>query len=82
MIQKCHRLAARQLGDPTQLQRDDAAPWEKLPYACRMDWTREGTEKLKQISLEYIRSQPDDNTYYTDGSSDGTRVAAAVIHRE
>ena len=31
-------------------------------------------------SLECIRSQPDDNTYYTDGSSDGTRVAAKVIH--
>ena len=39
---------------------------------CRINWTREGTEILKQRSLEYIRSQPDDNTYYTDGSGDGT----------
>ena len=33
------------------------------------------------MSLAYIRSQPDNNTYYTDGSSDGTRVAAAVVHK-
>ena len=46
-----------------------------------IDWTKEGTEVLKQRSLAYIRSQPDDNTYYTDGSSDGTRVAAAVVHK-
>ena len=45
-------------------------------------WTREGTEILKQRSLKYIRSQPDDNTYYTDSSSDETRVAAAVVHNE
>ena len=37
---------------------------------------------MKQRSLEYIRSQPDDNTYYTDGSSDRTRVSAAVVHKE
>ena len=30
----------------------------------------------------YIRSQPDDNTYYIDASSAGTRVAAAVVHKE
>ena len=81
-IQKFHRLASRQLEEPTQLQRDDAAPWEQLPYECRMDWAREGTEILKQRSLEYIRSQPDDNTNYTDGSSDGRRVASAVVHKE
>ena len=39
-------------------------------------------EILKQRPLEYIRSQPDDNTYNTDGSSEGTRVAAAVVHKE
>ena len=53
------------LKEPTQLQRDDTAPWEQLPYKCRIDWTREVTEILKQRSLEYIRSQPDDITYYT-----------------
>ena len=47
-----------------------------------VEWTRKGTEILKQRSLEYIRSQPDDNTYYTDGSSDGTGVAAAAVHKE
>ena len=73
---------SRELEEPTQLQRHDTAPWEQLPYECRIDWTREGTEILKQRSLEYIRSQPDDNTYYTDGSSDGTRVTAAVVHKE
>ena len=57
-------------------------PWEQVPYECRIDWTREGTEILKQRSLEYIRSQPDDITYYTVGSSDGTRVAAEVVHME
>ena len=81
-IHECHRLASTQLEEPTQLQRDDTTPWEELPYKCRIDWTREGTEILKQGSLEYIRSQPDDNTYYTDGSSDGTRVAAEVVHNE
>ena len=68
--------------EPIQLQRDNTAPWEQLPYECRIDLTREGTEILKHRSLEYIRSQPDDNTYYPDGSSDGTRVAAAVVHKE
>ena len=47
-IQECHRLASRQLEEPAQLQRDDTAPWEQLPYKCRIDWTREGTEILKQ----------------------------------
>ena len=51
-------------------------------YECRIDWTREGTDILKQRSLKYIRSQPCDNTYYTDGLSDGTQVAAAVVHKE
>ena len=36
-IQECHRLASRQLEDPTQLHRDDIAPWEQLPYECRID---------------------------------------------
>ena len=81
-IQECHRLTLTQLEESTQLQRDDTTPWEQLPYECRIDWTREGPEILKQRSLEYIRSQPDDNTYYTDGSSDGTRVAAVVVHKE
>ena len=81
-IQECHRLASRQLEEPTQLQRDDTAPWQQLPYECRVDWTRDGKDILKQRSLEYIRSQPDDNTYYTDGSRDGTRLAATVVHKE
>ena len=55
-----HRLASRQLEDPIQLQRDDSASYE-----CRIYWTREETEILKQGSREYIRSQPDNNTYYT-----------------
>ena len=50
-IQECHRLASRQLEEPTKLQRDDTAPWEQLPYECRTDWPREGTEILKQRSL-------------------------------
>ena len=66
-IQECHRLASRQLEEPTQLQRHDTVPWEQLPYECRIDWIREGTEILKQRSLEYIRTQPNDITYYTDG---------------
>ena len=72
---------SRQLEDPRQLRIHGSAPWEQLPYHCRIDWTKEGTEVLKQRSLAYIRSQPDDNTYYTYGSSDGTRVAAAVVHK-
>ena len=62
--------------------KDTTPPWEQLPYECRIDWTREGMEILKQRPLEYIRSQPDDNTCYIDGSSGGTRVAAAVVHKE
>ena len=81
-MQECHRLVSRELKELTQLQRHDTAPWEQLPYECRIYWTREGTEILKQISLEYIRSQPDHNTYYTDGSSDETRVVAGVVHKE
>ena len=54
----------------------------QLPYECRIDWTREEAEILKQGSLSYIRSQPDNTTYDTEGSSDGTRVAAAVVHNE
>ena len=41
-IQECHRLASRQLEEPTQLQRDDTTP-EQLPYECRIYWTREVT---------------------------------------
>ena len=63
-IQQCYRLAQRQLEDPTQLRRDDIAPWDQLPYECRIDWTHEGTE-LQQRSLEYICSQPH-NTYYNN----------------
>ena len=37
---------------------------------------------MKQRLLEYIRSPPDDIMYYTDGSSEETRVAAAVVHME
>ena len=81
-IQECHRLVSRQLDDPTQLEIDNTAPWEQLPYECRIDWIKEGTEVLKQRLLEYTRSQPDDNTYYTDGSSDGTLVVAAVVHKK
>ena len=33
---------------------------------------------LKQRSLAYSCSQPDDNTYYTYG----TQVAAAVVHKK
>ena len=81
-IQECHRLVSRQLEDPRQLEMDNSAPWEQLPYDCRIDWTKEGTEVLEQRSLAYIRSQPDDNTYYTDGSSDGTRVARQLYTRK
>ena len=67
--------------ESTQLQRDDTTPLEKPPYECRIDWTRGGTEILKRGSLEYIRYLPDDLTYYTDGSSDETRVEEEIIIR-
>ena len=81
-IMECHRFVSRQLEGPTQLEIENTAPWEQLPYECRIRWTKEGTEILKQRSLECICSRPDDNTYYTDGSSDGTRVAATVVHKK
>ena len=46
-IQECHRLVSRQLEDPTQLEIDNTAPWEQLPYECRIDCTKEGTEPLR-----------------------------------
>ena len=39
-------------------------------------------EILKERSLECICCQPYDNTYYTDGSSDGTRIVVAVVQKE
>ena len=36
-IQECHRLVSRQLDDPTQLDIDNTAPWEQLPFECRID---------------------------------------------
>ena len=39
--------------------------------------TPDGIDVVKHTALTYINSQPDNSTYYTDGSSDGTRVAAA-----
>ena len=50
-MQECYRLVSRQLEDPRQLRIDGSAPWEQLPYHCRIDWTKEGTEVLKQRSL-------------------------------
>ena len=47
-----------------------------------IDWTREGRDALKQRSLAYICSQLENNTYYTDSSSDGTRVVTTVVHKE
>ena len=35
-IHECHRHALRQLEEPALLQRDDIAPWEHLPYECRI----------------------------------------------
>ena len=55
--------------------------WCAVKFSFSLDWTKEGTKVLKQRSLEYIRSQPDDNTYYTDGSRDGEGVAATVVHK-
>ena len=52
---------------------------ETTPPQDRLD--SGGNQQPKQRSLEYIRSQQD-NTYYTDGSSDGKRVAAEVVHKE
>ena len=67
---------SHQLDEPTYLQH---RPWEQLPYECRIDWTREGTEILQESSIEYIYSQPDDNTYYTDGSSDVHKEEEIII---
>ena len=66
----------------TQLQINDIAPWEQLPYECRINWTLERRKILIQRSLAYIRSQPDKNMYYTDGSIDGIWVAAEIVHKE
>ena len=54
-MQECYRLVSRKLEDPRQLRIDGSAPWEKLPYHCRIDWTKEGTEVLMQRSLAYKR---------------------------
>ena len=62
--------------------KETTSSWEQLPYECRIDWTPEGTEILKHISLDYIRSQSDDNMYNTDVSSAGTQVAPAVVYKK
>ena len=80
-MQDCHRLLSEQMNDIQPLQTDNRAPWEVLPYECRIDWTPDGIDVVKHNALTYINSQPADSTYYTDGSSDGTRVAAAFIHQ-
>ena len=51
-----------------------------LAYLCTKIW--KGTEVLNQRSLAYITSQQDNNTYYTDGSSDGMRGASAIVRKE
>ena len=66
-IHEYQRFSSKQYEEPTQLQTDD---------------TNYHTNVLKERLLEYISSQPDDNTYYTDGSIDGTRVPAAVVLKE
>ena len=68
-IQECHRLASRQMEKPTQLQRDDTAPWEQLPYECRTDWTREGTEILKHIHHQYAPSVTSTHTTHIISST-------------
>ena len=78
-IQECHRLVSRQLEEPTQLQRHATTPWK--PYECRIDWTLEGVNVNTETEITRIHP-PDDNTYYTAGSSDGTHVDAAVVHKE
>ena len=45
----------------------------------RNGWTTVIPECHRLVSRQL---QPDDNTYYTGGSSDGTRVAAEVVHKE
>ena len=69
-MQDCHRLLPEQMNDIQSLQTDNRAPWEVLPYECRIDWTPDGIDVVKQNALTYINSQPADSTYYTDGSSD------------
>ena len=53
-----------------------------LSNECRIDWAPDGIDEVKHNALTYINSQPDDSTYYTDGSSDDTRVAAAFVHQQ
>ena len=56
-IQECHRLASRQFQEPTQLQRDDTAPWDQLPYECRIYWIRGGNGNTEtEISRVYTLS--------------------------
>ena len=74
-------VATRQ-EDMASLQTYDSAPGEDLPYECRIDWTPDGIEVVKQNALTYINSQTDDSTYYTDGPGDGNCVAAALVHQE
>ena len=66
-MQDCYRLLSDQMDDNPLLQTKDTAPWEELPYECRIDWTSDGFYVVKQNALAYISSQPDDGTYYTDG---------------
>ena len=81
-IENCHKLLSDQLDVNPPIQTYDCAPWEDLPYYCRIDWTPDGIELVKQNAFTYINSQPDNSPYYTDGSSDGNCVAAAFVHQD
>ena len=64
-IQECRRLVSRQLEDPRQLEIDNSAPWEQLPYHCRIDWNKEGTEIISLHPLSTRRQQKCRNDRHT-----------------
>ena len=78
-IQECHRFASRQLED--QHNYKETTPPHGNNHHTNVGYTGLGRER-KYWNTRIHPSQRDDNTYYTDGSSDGTRVAAAVVCKE
>ena len=77
----CYNLAATNGAEMEPLIWNNMAPWDELPYTCRIHWLKDSPELCLQNALEFINNAPPHITavYYTDGSCDGRHVAAAYV---
>ena len=83
-MHQCYNILSNHLEEDAPVVAVPMAPWDELPYICRVDWSKDTSDTLCQRALMYISRQHPDTTiaYYTDGSSDGQHVAAAYVREE